>query len=182
MTAVATVPWMWTMTADEFETWDPPDDGQRYELLDGVVVVSPSPLLPHQGLLGDLYVLLRAACPPTMRVYLAPLDVRLSDRTVAQPDLLVVRAEDARGRKLAGVPLLTVELLSDSTRGHDLLLKRARYEAAGVPSYWIFEPETAEFTVLQLVDGRYTQVHAGVLGRPPVTLTRPFPLTLDLPR
>jgi Uma2 family endonuclease len=182
MTAVATVPWMRSMTADEFETWDAPDDGQRYELLDGVVVVSPSPLLPHQGLLGDLYVLLRAACPPTMRVYLAPLDVRLSDRTVAQPDLLVVRAEDAHGRKLAGTPLMVAELLSDGTRGHDLLVKRARYEAAGVPSYWIVEPETAEFAVLELEDGRYEPVHAGVLGHPPVTVTRPFPVTLDLPR
>jgi Uma2 family endonuclease len=182
MTAVLTVTGMSPMTADEFLSWDNQDEGPRYELIGGVVVVSPSPVVPHQRLSGSLYVTLRLACPAGLEVFAAPLDVRLSGDTVVQPDLLVVRAQDAAEDHLTGVPLLVVELLSDATRGHDLLLKRARYEAAGVPSYWIVEPGTAEFTVLELAAGRYEQVHAGVLGRPPVTVTRPFPVTLDLPR
>jgi Uma2 family endonuclease len=182
MTIVTTVPSIRRMTADDFAVWDGPDDGSRYELLDGVVVVSPSPLVPHQDLLGDLHVLLRAAAAPGTKVFVAPLDVRLSDVTVVQPDVVVVRTEDATGPRLTGIPLLAVELLSDSTRGTDLLLKRERYERAGVPSYWIAEPVSREFVVLEIGrDGRYATVHEGVLGRPPVRLDRPFPVTLGLP-
>ena len=182
MTAVMTATGMRPMTADEFLSRDNWAEGPRYELIDGVVVVSPSPIVAHQRLSGSLYVTLRAACPSALEVFAAPLDVRLADDTVVQPDLVVVRAEDAVEDHLTGVPLLVVGLLSDATRGHDLLLKRARYEAAGVPSYWIIEPQTREFAVIELVEGRYEQVHAGVLGRPPVTVSRPFPVTLDLPR
>lgn len=182
MTAVITATGMRPMTADEFLSWDNWDEGPRYELIDGVVVVSPSPIVPHQRMSGSLHVMLRAACPGAFEVFAAPLDVRLADDTVVQPDLVVVRAEDAVEDHLAGVPLLVVELLSNATRGHDLLLKRARYEAAGIPSYWIIEPETREFTVLELLDGRYVEMHAGVLGRPPVAVTRPFPVTLDVIR
>jgi Uma2 family endonuclease len=182
MTAVMTATGMRPVTADEFLGWDNQDEGPRYELIGGIVVVSPSPIVSHQRVSGALYVALRLACPAGFEVFAAPLDVRLSDDTVVQPDLVVVRAEDAVDDHLTGVPVLVVELLSDATRGHDLLLKRARFEAAGVSGYWIVEPRTREFTVLELVDGRYEEVHSGVLGRPPVTVPRPFPVTLDLPR
>lgn len=182
MTAVMPATGMRPLSADEFLAWDTRDEGPRYELIDGVVVVSPSPLVPHQRINRLLMVLLDEACPRSMEVFGAPLDLRLADDTVVQPDLMVVRAEDAGEDHLTGVPLLVVEVLSDATRGHDLLLKRARYEAAGIPSYWIVEPQTREYTVLELIDGRYGQVHAGVLGSPPVTVSLPFPVTLDLPR
>jgi Uma2 family endonuclease len=66
-----------------------PDDGHRYELVDGTLVVSPAPRLPHQRMVGNLYMALRAACPPHLEVVLAPFAVALADDTELQPDLLV---------------------------------------------------------------------------------------------
>lgn len=79
-----------------------------------------------------------------------------------------------------GVPRLCVEVLSDSTRGHDLLLERERYEAAGVGSYWVVDPETLDLVVWQLEGGRYEQSHQVALRERAVAPTRPFPLRLDL--
>ena len=62
----------------------------RYELIDGVLVVSPSPSMPHQSVLFELAVRLRKACPEQLKVYVAPLDVTYGDDTVLQPDVLVV--------------------------------------------------------------------------------------------
>ncbi len=68
-----------------------PDDGRRYELIDGSLVVTPAPLRRHQRAVGNLHLLLRHACPPELEVLLAPFDVVLAVNTVVQPDLLVTR-------------------------------------------------------------------------------------------
>lgn len=175
-----TLPWGRPLTADDFLALQTPDDGQRYELLDGVLVVTPSPLVQHQRVVMAVSVALADACPPRLEVFGSPLDVRLSDRTVVEPDVLVVRREDATGPRLTGVPLLVVEVLSDSTRGHDLLLKRDRYADAGVPTYWVVEPVTAELAVLELAGGTYVEVSRHLLRDGPVRSARPFAVTLDL--
>ena len=127
-----------------------PDDGRRHELIDGVLVVTPAPSIRHQVALASLFDLLRAACPEDLIALTAPLDVALSDDTVVQPDLLVARRSDFTEKDLPGPPLLAVEVLSPSTRLVDLNLKRARYEAAGCPSYWVFDPDLVELTVWEL--------------------------------
>jgi Uma2 family endonuclease len=140
-----------------------PDDGHRYELIDGALIVTPAPGRRHQTVVGELHVLLHAACPPDLQVLLAPFDVALAMDTVVQPDLLVARRSDLTDRDLPAAPLLAVEVLSPSTRHIDLSLKRARYEVAGVSSYWVVDPLAPSLTAWELVNGEYVE-QAHVVG------------------
>lgn len=74
-----------------------PDDGLRYELVDGTLLVSAAPSKLHQRALGNLYVLLRAACPAELEVFLAPTDYQPTSTRSFQPDLLVVSRDDPGG-------------------------------------------------------------------------------------
>jgi Uma2 family endonuclease len=143
------------LTLAEFDAL--PDDGERRELLDGEVLMTPSPRAIHQRAAGHLHVLLLPACPEDLEVFFAPFDYRPDQRTSLQPDLLVCRCDDVEIDKVRRPLLLAVEILSPSTRAKDLLKKRRLYEAAGVGSYWIFEPEDAVLTVLELHEGRYVE-------------------------
>jgi Uma2 family endonuclease len=154
-----------------------PDDGHRYELIDGVLVVSPAPRIRHQVVVGNLYVLLRAACPPHLKVLFAPVDVVLADDTVLQPDLLVARREQFTDTELPGPPLLAVEVLSRSTRRVDRLLKRDRLQEAGAASYWLVDPDEPSVTVLELAAGSYAETGRAV-GAQALDVELPFPLRL----
>lgn len=134
-----------------------PDDGHRHELIDGALIVTPAPGRWHQTAVGELFVLLRAACPPDLQVMLAPFDVVLAVDTVVEPDLLVARRSDLTDRDLPAAPLLAVEVLSPSTRHLDLSLKRARYEVAGVRSYWVIDPLEPSLRAWNLVQGEYVE-------------------------
>src|SRR5699024_4268096 len=86
-----------------------PEGGLQYELLDGLLLVTPAPVRAHQRAVGNLHLLLRAACRPGFEVLLAPFDWRPDRRTSLQPDLLVVRDDDP-GTKNVSKPLaLAVE-------------------------------------------------------------------------
>jgi Uma2 family endonuclease len=154
-----------------------PDDGNRYELVDGALVVTPSPSWRHQTAVTALWLRLYNACPAEFSVFVAPLDVVYADDTVLQPDVLVVRRSDLGDRNLEGDPVLAVEVLSPSTRHVDLAFKRARYEAAGCPSYWVIDPLEPSITCWELRDGQYVQT-ARSTGSQPVTVGAPFPITL----
>lgn len=154
-----------------------PDDGHRYELIDGVLLVTPAPNLAHQTCVGSLLGLLRAARPPGHRVLMAPFDVRLSEFTVVQPDVLVARERDLTEARLEGAPVLAVEVRSPSTSRIDLGTKRLTYEAAGVPAYWLVEPDVPSLTVLHLEEGRYVE-HAAVTGGEAYDADFPFPVTV----
>jgi Uma2 family endonuclease len=154
-----------------------PDDGFQYELADGVLLVSPAPRPRHQVVVGEVYLLLRAACPADLQVFLAPLDYQPTNRRSLQPDLLVVRRTDVGDANVVAPLLLAVEVLSPATRSKDLLLKRGIYEQSGVGSYWIVDPDEPSVTALELRDGRY--VEAGrVLGDEVLALELPFPVRL----
>jgi Uma2 family endonuclease len=165
-----------------------PDNGNRYELLDGVLVVSPAPRWAHQEVLKTLTTLLDAACSADLRVVLAPFEWRPGERTALQPDILVARYDDLvavpDAAHLVEPPLLAVEVLSPTTRRIDRLSKLSAYEDAGVPSYWLVEPDPdhPSVTVMELVDGRYAKVAYvvgdGVLGDAEWTAERPFPVTV----
>ena len=144
----------WTV-ADLAQT---PDDGLRYELVDGVLLVSPAPTNRHQIVLGELYLLLRAAAPPDVRVMLAPTDYQPTDRRSLQPDLLVARRSDVGDDPIDAPLLLAVEVLSPSTRAVYLLLKRGVYAESGVASYWVIDPEVPSVRALRLVDGEYVDI------------------------
>ncbi len=152
-----------------------PDDGRRHELVDGLLIVTPAPSWRHQDAVLELAVRLRATCPPRLRVFVAPLGVVLSGATVLEPDVLVARMSDLGTRDLPAAPVLAVEVLSASTRRLDLTLKRATYEAAGCPSYWVIDPDVPSLRAWELRDGGYVEV-AHVVGQQAWTCASPFPV------
>jgi len=154
-----------------------PDDGHRYEIIDGVLIVSASPVPAHQRVVRNLLFLLAPLVPDDVEPFFAPLDVRLAEDTVLIPDLLLAREADLRPRFHEGAPLLAVEVLSPSTRNMDLTLKKARLEQAGCEHYWVVDPAKPSLVAWELIDGEY--VEAGTaLGEGQLSLERPFPITL----
>jgi Uma2 family endonuclease len=157
-------------TADDLDAF--PDDGLRYELVDGVLLVSSAPSEEHQIALGNLFFQLRLAVPDDLRVFVAPFAVRFSPRRHLEPDVLVL----PKDRSLADRrPLLVVEVLSPSTRATDATLKRHVFEQGGVPAYWLVDPLEPSLTVLELVDGAYLET-ATVRGEQPYEASVPFPV------
>ena len=157
-----------------------PDDGNRYELIDGALIVTPSPSRRHQGVSSRLHAALGSACPDHLRVLFAPLDFVIADDTTLQPDLVVVDVAVVRDEQAPLRPHLVVEILSPSTRLLDLHLKRERYASAGVPSYWIVDPGLAgdpSIVMLDLVEGRYVET-ATAVGEATVTSEAPFRVSL----
>ena len=154
-----------------------PDDGRRYELASGVLIVSPRPRMSHQVVALELALLLRQACPEHLAVVPEPA-VQLSADTEFDPDIIVVRREHVRQAKAVQAPLLAVEVQSPSTALIDLNVKRDAYERFGVVSYWLVSPDLDDpaLTVLELVaDGRYRQT-ARVSGGQTFRATRPYPV------
>lgn len=151
------------MSADEFLALG--RTGARYELIDGVVVMSPSPEFPHFKVIRFLRRQLeRAADEMPGLEYSSELDVRFTDRIVYQPDLAVFRpgrvAPDTR--VLALTPDLVIEVLSPHNRMMDLDQKRRDYERFGVPEYWVVDPDTVTAQVWRLEGGVYNEIaHPG---------------------
>ncbi len=140
-----------------------PED-QRYELLDGKLIVAPAPNLGHQRIDTRLGALLHTFTQEKNlgEVFHAPCDVVLSNTDVVQPDLLFVSHERAHlllgGDNVLGAPDLAVEILSPSTAGRDRKLKRALYAKHGVKEYWLVDPDARTVTVLRLDAGAFEVV------------------------
>ena len=167
----------WGAPLTEDDLAQMPDDGHRYELLEGVLLVTPAPNLSHQRCVASIFKLLDGGTPPEQEVLFAPFDVRLSRATVLEPDVLVARKTDLTPARLEAAPLLAIEVVSPSTRLIDLGSKRLAYESAGVPAYWLVDPDVPSLTVLHLEDGRYVE-HAVVTGDEPYTADIPFQVTV----
>lgn len=182
-------------TYEDLLSWD---DGDRYELYDGIPVAMASPSDVHQDILGELYWQINSYLRGKQcKVFFAPFDVRLFEKpgdtpkdvdTVVQPDLMVVCDRSKIDRHgIHGAPDLVVEITSPSTRRYDRLLKLDRYMRAGVREYWIVDPAERQVWVNQLVDGFYrtatvysansiqTTVPVGVLEGCVIDLTTVFP-------
>lgn len=141
MAAAATKEWTYEM----LQTL--PDDGSRYEIIDGELQVSPAPVWNHQGVIWKLVVLIDpylAQCATLYGVF-APADVIFDDHNVVQPDLFVVPLVDGKEPPTledAGSMLLVVEVLSPSTARADCVTKRALYQRFNVPEYWIIDADS----------------------------------------
>lgn len=155
----------------------PDDDGHRYELIDGALVVTPAPAWRHQRGVLRLARQLEDACHAGLQVFVAPLDVSLADDTVLQPDVLVARTADLGIRDLPAAPVLAVEVLSPSTRHIDLDLKRACYQRAGCPSYWVLDPDGPSLVAWDLVDRAYVEI-ARVGPDESWSAAQPFPVEI----
>lgn len=172
------------LTYDDFLQF--PDDGNRYELIDGEHYVTPSPDLRHQQISGRLHLITGnwLEAHPIGQVYYAPLDVVFTNVDVVEPDLLYMSNERAASistpQNLAGAPELVVEIGSPSTRKRDETIKRRLYERSGVSEYWVVDPELDIVRVFRSRDGE--------LGRPMELsaeagdmLTTPLLPGLDIP-
>ncbi len=136
-----------------------PDDGKRHELIDGEHFVTPSPVLRHQAILQNLFLELgpRVRERELGHLFVAPLDVILSNVDVVEPDLLFVRKgrEEILDDWVRGAPDLVVEILSPSTRGRDETLKRDLYERHGVGEYWLVDPVAETIKAYRLEGDAY---------------------------
>ena len=137
-----------------------PDDGRRYEIVNGVLVMAPAPTPEHQDIVGEIYVALRAyvKLAGLGRVFMGPLDVQLSPENTFQPDLVVLlnaHLERVAEKKISGAPDLAVEIASPSTAAYDRLTKYEKYAQAGITEYWIVKPTRRTVEVLVLENGEY---------------------------
>jgi Uma2 family endonuclease len=176
MTPIATGPW----TVDDL--CNIPDDGNRYEISDGSLLVSPPPTLAH-GLATDrLTTLLKRNTPEHLLTISVGVGFGFREGTsYFIPDLLVMVAEASHRPGLMLEPQdiqLAVEVLSPGSRRRDLGLKRRQYAAAGIPDYWIVDATQQTLTVFRL-DGAVYREEVTVKAGEPWTTTRPFPVTLD---
>ncbi len=129
------------------ERWDElPDDGNRYEIIDGVLYMSTAPSLFHQWISGQIQRLLYRQIDERGLglTFGAPVGLFMPGCDPVQPDVMVLRIEDQAlilERRAETIPLLLVEILSPSNSQHDLVLKRRAYARAGVPEYWVIRPQ-----------------------------------------
>jgi Uma2 family endonuclease len=132
-------------TVDMLDTL--PDDGKRYEIIDGELFVTPAPYLVHQMVVGELYALLRGylRMNPIGRAFVAPADVRGGERTSVEPDVFVipqVKGPFPRVWSPLGTLLLAIEVLSRHTARVDRGRKLALYQREGVREYWIVDVDS----------------------------------------
>lgn len=135
-----------------------PDDGNRYEVIEGRLELLPSPSPNHQLVRGQLQYRMHSNCESEYIVLGAPLDVILSDVNVLQPDLILVhrsRKHILTHRGVEGPPDLVVEILTPGTRNRDKAVKMKIYAAHGVSECWIVEPEARVIELFRLESGRY---------------------------
>lgn len=134
---------------------DLPDDGRRYELVEGDLFVTAAPFIRHQSASSNLHLLLA----PFVRkhrlghVLYAPTDVKFSATTVVQPDLMFVATKHQSrilDAYIDGAPDLVVEILSEKSRRYDERTKKQLYEKFGVPEYWILDSDLETVKVYRL--------------------------------
>jgi Uma2 family endonuclease len=146
------------LTYEEFRQL--PDDGRYYELIHGEVHLSPSRSTKHQMILGNLSRIL-GTYMRSARVgilFFAPLDVCLNPDTALQPDLIFISEERVgivNENFVAGAPDLAIEVLSQSTAGHDRATKLPLYAEAGVADVWLVDSQAKTVEVLKLEGKKY---------------------------
>lgn len=157
---------------------DFPDDGRRYELVHGSLVVSPSPVLKHQRAVMRLAVLLAEVVPSDLEVISSPYDWSPDDGDLFQPDIVVIPRSTPGDAKFVRVaPALAVEVLSPSTRLYDRNTKRAAYAEAGLEWLWIVDPDNPMIEVYGREAGDIV-VAASARGAAPLDVTEPSPATV----
>ena len=137
-----------------------PDDGQRYEIIDGVLYMPPAPGAPHQSASTKFatYLTIHVEFAGLGRVFHAPFDVELAPNTVVQPDVVVVLNDNLgvlKPSRIIGAPDLVIEVISPSTGGYDRRQKQDAYARAGVREYWIADPHAQTVELLRLQDDSY---------------------------
>jgi Uma2 family endonuclease len=139
------------------EYYELPEDGNQYEMVMGKLELQPSPTTTHQRVSRRIERTLEDTCDAEYIIIHAPVDLIMTDRTIRQPDILMIhrsRESIIEERGIVGPPDLVVEILSPSTAKKDRTLKKEEYAKFGVPEYWVvdFAHQTIE---------QYTQMKPG---------------------
>lgn len=146
-----------------YEDWEAlPDDGNRYEIIDGTLYMTTAPSLFHQWVVHMLigYIGFPAAQQKLAYAYTAPVGVLMPGCDPVQPDFVVVKADRTHlledGKRIMGVPDLIVEILSPGNRAYDETIKLPAYANAGVPEVGIIDPDQRQLRLYQLdVPGQF---------------------------
>jgi Uma2 family endonuclease len=162
-----------------------PDDGHRYELLDGVLVVTPAPGFSHQMVVMQLSRRLDETAPAELAVLPAPFAIHpdaadgrpeSEQSTELQPDVLVADLAGFTAKDLPGAPLLAVEVLSPSTQLFDRNLKKAAYERMGAANFWLVDPRVPELFAYALDEAGTYQLVGHAAGDELFRSEQPFPV------
>ena len=145
-------------TYDDYLTL--PDDGRRYEIIEGELFMSPAPRLSHQDISRNIeFALLKFVQRNHLGVvYYAPVDVLFSEVNVVQPDLVFVSTSNRQiltEANIQGAPDLIIEILSPATAATDRGAKKRLYERYGVKEYWLVDPDSETVEIYTLRAGRY---------------------------
>ena len=139
-----------------------PDDGNRYELLNGVITMAAAPTWKHQLVSRAVFRLIDrwAVQIDAGDTLYAPVDVVLDNRDVVQPDIIYVDEShliDVRGGRVYVAPQLVVEVISPTSRGRDSVVKPVRYAQAGAREYWLVDPELETIAIFTLIETLYVE-------------------------
>ncbi len=141
------------LTFEDLVAMFPDEDGQRRELIDGELFVTPSPFSRHQRLVRRLALSLGnhlEAHPEQGEMFTAPFDVVMTPHDVVEPDVLVVLGDQQdllTERNIQGAPGLVIEIHSPGTRKRDRTLKRDLFDRQGVREYWMVDPDRNQIAV-----------------------------------
>lgn len=176
MAVMSVMPRNGDWTVDDLD--DLPEDGLRHELVDGVLLVSPSPSASHQRAVMQLFRLLDPLVPAGMELFVAPFAFRPSRVRSVEPDLMVVDAATVQEQGIRVPPLLVVEVVSPGSRMTDRATRRLFHDETGVGAYWMVDPQAGTVTVLERdAAGALVEV-ATAHADEPLSLTHPFPVTV----
>lgn len=140
-----------------------PDDRNRYEILDGELIMTPSPVTVHQRVIRKLSTRLNSFVEKHKlgEVFWAPYDVVLTNTNVVEPDILFVANANKKivtSTNIKGAPDLIIEVLSPTTAYYDLIEKKELYEKFGVKEYWIVDPKK-QWVEIYILDDRKYKLH-----------------------
>jgi Uma2 family endonuclease len=182
MTDIRTLPQLALRSHDatwNYTRWEQlPEDGNRYEVIDGVLYMTTAPSNFHQWIVRQIvFTLFQQIDQRSVGVTLwSPIGLIMPGCDPVQPDILVIRAADLammHDRRIYGVPALLVEVLSPGNPEQDTEVKRGAYARAGVPEYWIVRPSTRDVLMCTRPDAALDDYAQTQLVDPDSELTSP---------
>lgn len=143
-----------------YEDYCKASDDKRYELIDGELLMTPSPITSHQRISRKLEFILEKFITENKlgELFDAPYDVYFDNENVVQPDLLFISKDRLHiiGKKnVQGAPDLVIEIISENSAYRDMVQKKKLYAKFGVKEYWIVIPEGEEIEIYTLKDNAY---------------------------
>jgi Uma2 family endonuclease len=161
------------------------EDWRRYEIVDGALLVSPTPAIDHEFVIAEIPRVLVRAAPDGLVVLSGALGIRIGS-SYRVPDLAVVhRAVRGRNRQYLWPEdvALAVEVVSPGSVSMDRILKPAQYAAAGIPAYWRVETDPISLTAYELRPGEAAYTEAGTWNSGEIVrLDKPFPVEVEIDR